>query len=121
MNRRGLLWLVPLLVMGLLLAGCQGTPIDPAPTSAVAVTNTPAPTEDSPATAPATDNPATDAEAPDTASPDAALEAGDDATEPAAPNPLAADPARPGFTIDGSPTLGSPDAPVVIVDFSDFQ
>lgn len=41
------------------------------------------------------------------------------ATEPT--DPITADPSRPGFTLDGSPSLGDPAAPVVIVDFSDFQ
>ena len=41
------------------------------------------------------------------------------AAEP--PDPITADPNRPGFTLDGSPSLGDPAAPVVIVDFSDFQ
>lgn len=41
------------------------------------------------------------------------------AVEP--PDPIAADPNRSGFTLDGSPSLGDPAAPVVIVDFSDFQ
>jgi hypothetical protein len=38
-----------------------------------------------------------------------------------APDPIAADPNRPGFTMDGSPSLGDPNAAIVIVDFSDFQ
>jgi protein-disulfide isomerase len=32
-----------------------------------------------------------------------------------------ADPTRPGFTYDGSPTLGSPDAPLVLISFEDFK
>jgi hypothetical protein len=41
------------------------------------------------------------------------------AAEP--PDPITADPNRPGFTMDGSPSLGDPNAAIVIVDFSDFQ
>ena len=42
-------------------------------------------------------------------------------TSTSEPDPLSVDPARPSFTLDGSPTLGAADAPVVIIDFSDFQ
>lgn len=37
------------------------------------------------------------------------------------PDPLSVDPDRPGFTLDGSATLGAADAPVIIIDFADFQ
>ena len=42
---------------------------------------------------------------------------------PLPPNvqPYDADPTRPGFTYDGSPTLGSDKAPVVVFIFSDFN
>ena len=47
---------------------------------------------------------------------------------PPAPTPLPAgveffdpDPARPGFTYDGSPTLGANNAPVVVLMFEDFK
>ncbi len=47
---------------------------------------------------------------------------------PPTPTPLPAgveffdsDPARPGFTYDGSPTLGSPDAGLILVSFEDFK
>lgn len=39
---------------------------------------------------------------------------------PANVEPYDADPTRPGFTYDGSPSLGSPQAPVLIFIFSDF-
>ncbi len=47
---------------------------------------------------------------------------------PPTPTPLPAgveffdlDPARPGFTYDGSPTLGSADAQVILISFEDFK
>lgn len=101
-----------LAVIGLALASCRQAPIEaPNQTAvaqvvaepAVASTNTPAVTQ--PPTAPAADQ-----ETPSTTG--AAAEPQD---------PIAADPARPGYTLDGSPSLGNPNAPVVILDFSDFQ
>jgi protein-disulfide isomerase len=35
--------------------------------------------------------------------------------------PYDADPGRPGFTYDGSPTLGDAKAPLVLIEFMDFQ
>lgn len=53
----------------------------------------------------------------------AATEAGAAAEEEqqGPPDLLLADPDRPGFTLDGSATLGDPDAGIVILEFSDFQ
>lgn len=106
-----------LLVLGLLMAACQAptaqvdsqlsnvqATIEQPPTEAPTATAAPAPTDDSSQT----DTPV----ASDSASSDPAADE---------PDPLSVDPARPGFTLDGSATLGAADAPVVIIDFSDFQ
>lgn len=110
-----------LLALGLLMAACQAptAPVDTelsnvqatieqpateAPTAIAAPTDAPAPTADSNQATTSTDSDAT-------------------SSDPAAeePDPLSVDPGRPGFTLDGSATLGAADAPVVIIDFSDFQ
>jgi len=39
----------------------------------------------------------------------------------ARPSGLAPDPARPGYTVAGDPYKGDPQAPLVVVEFSDFQ
>lgn len=110
-----------LVVLGLLIVACQA-PVTPVDTE---LSNVQATIEQSPTAAPT----ATAAPAEPTA---ATVEAdqGDTSTgsdpadsDPAAvePDPLSVDPSRPGFTLDGSATLGAADAPVVIIDFSDFQ
>lgn len=40
---------------------------------------------------------------------------------PAGANFFDADPARPGYTYDGSPTLGAADAPLALIAFADFK
>lgn len=91
-----------LLVAGLLLLACQS----PA-----------APVADQPADIQATLAPAAP---PATAVGQGDATAGEEAAADA-PDPLSVDPARPGFTLDGSATLGAADAPVIIIDFADFQ
>ncbi len=113
-----------LLLVGLLLLACQAptAPVDTELSNVEATVEQP-PTE-APmattaltaavaATAPSTGNGQGDTSQDDTAT----------SSDPAAeePDPLSVDPDRPGFTLDGSATLGAADAPVVIIDFSDFQ
>ena len=113
-----------LLVAGLLLLACQAptaqvdtelsnveATIEQPPTEAPTATT--APTEAVVATTPSTESGPSDASQGDTAT----------SSDPAAeePDPLSVDPDRPGFTLDSSPTLGAADAPVVMIDFADFQ
>ena len=113
-----------LLALSLIMAACPAPiQVDEAKTvvaQSPAATNAP-PTATSAAT-PTTaiepsPEPATAVPQPTTA--EAETAAADEAQEEG-PNPLLADPDRPGLTEDGSPTLGDPDAPVVILDFSNF-
>lgn len=120
MNQRMFSLLALLALLGLLLAGCgrsgPGTATEPAAAATQPATSVP--------TEPVVTSAPTDTPVPPTSQPTPASEArgtGESPTPEAAPDPLAVDPNRPGFTMDGSPTLGDPDAPIVIVDFSDFQ
>ena len=110
-----------LLVLGLLMAACQAptAQVDSELSNVQATIEQP-PTEAPTATAAPIDPPAPTA---DTGQADTATEGDPASSDPAAaePDPLSVDPDRPGFTLDGSATLGAADAPVVIIDFSDFQ
>lgn len=104
-----------LLGLSLLLSACQ-TPATPSDSelSNVQATIVQPPAEAPTATAAPTDPP--------TATADAGQSDTSTAAEPAAePDPLSVDPNRPGFTLDGSPTVGAADAPVISIEFSDFQ
>lgn len=134
MKQRSLYWLALLLLAGLFLAACQAPapveeasrPVQPtaqteAKAAVVSPTATPEPPTDTPVPDPSStkavsENPAPDGTSPEVDSASEGPPAGEES-----PNPLAADPDRPGFTLDGSPSLGDGEAPIVIVDFSDFQ
>ena len=108
--------------LSLLLLACQ-TPAAPVDTelSNVQATIEQAPVEAPTATTAPVESPVPTADTGQgdtTASGDTSTNGDNAASEP---DPLSVDPARPGFTLDGSPTLGAADAPVVIIDFSDFQ
>lgn len=99
-----------LLALSLMLLACQA-PAAPVDTG---LSNVEATIEQPPAEAPT----ATTVAPTDSSQGDAATGSDTAAEEP---DPLSVDPDRPGFTLDGSATLGAADAPVVIIDFSDFQ
>lgn len=101
--------------LSLLLLACQA----PAASVDSELSNVEATIEQAPVEAP----PATTAPA-ESAAPTAGSSQDDAASSDATadePDPLSVDPDRPGFTLDGSATLGAADAPVIIIDFSDFQ
>ncbi len=115
-----------LLAMALLAVACGGTVANTAPTA------TPPPPTEKPAPSPTpepTETPlpptATAAKAPSPAATDAvAMEkptvAPTDTVAPPSPTPAPDWLSVEGRTADGLPTLGNPDAPVVVVDYSDF-
>lgn len=129
MNKRTT-WLLTLLAAtSLILAACPApaAPANPASEPAVqqAAGEGLAPAPEEPTQVPSQEAPAQPTDSPDAEAPaadDSAPQAAGEAA-PAGPqqDPLAVDPNRPGFTYDGSPSLGDPDAPVIIIDFSDFQ
>jgi hypothetical protein len=100
-------WLVALLAITLLVAACGPEMASPTPEEVVAVANTPAD--------PATE--AVDEEPQDEEPAAAATEVQGDPTE----EPESAQEPEEPVQSDDWHILGSPDAPVTIVDFSDFQ
>ena len=108
-----------LLVLALLVLACQA----PAAQVDTELSNVEATIEQSPAEAPTATTAAIEAAAPTAAPTEANQDDTSTSSDSAAdePDPLSVDPDRPGFTLDGSPTLGAADAPILIIDFSDFQ
>jgi hypothetical protein len=104
-------WLLTLLVAALAVASCGGT-ADVAPTTAAT------PAQSQPNTQPpATVTPAVT----DSASTEVIVTAPPlVATETAAEEPALFEGIPTGYTVEGFPYLGSPDAPVTLVDYSDF-
>lgn len=113
-----------LVIIALFAAACTGTttpqvsekPVD-APT-AIPPSPTPVPPENTPTTPPPT---ATVAASSEEAAAEATPMPSPSPTEPPAPAATAVDWLTvQGRTTDGLPTLGNPDAPVRVIDYSDF-
>ncbi len=125
MKRYSSMSFVLLVMVALLVAACTGTapPVAEKPTdtpTAIPPSPTPAPPEDTPTAIPPTATVAAPSEKPAAETTPTPLPS---PTKPPAPTATATAVdwlTVQGRTADGLPTLGNPDAPVQVIDYSDF-